>query len=93
MSRPRNADRQQVRSERISLAVTPATFDGVKLLAAMQGISTNDFIASLVESVVKKNAPVIKEFSDAQKQFVARLDFDFDSCTPTVGGEDNAQNS
>lgn len=89
MSRPRNSDRNQIRNERISLAVTRATFDGVKLLAAMQGISTNDFIASIVESVVKKNAPVIEEFAAAQKSFVTRLDLNFDSGAVGNGGDDN----
>lgn len=90
MSRPRNIDRSQVRSERISLALTPTAIDGLRILAAMQNLSVNDLISALVENVVKKNAPVIKEFSDAQKQFVARLDFDFDSCTSAGGGDDNA---
>lgn len=90
MSRPRNIDRSQVRSERISLALTPTAVDGLRILAAMQNLSVNDLISALVENVVKKNAPVIKEFSDAQKKFVARLDFDFDSCTSAGGGDDNA---
>lgn len=88
MSRPRNIDRSQVRSERISLALTPTAIDGLRILAAMQNISVNDLISALVENVVKKNASVIKEFSDAQKKFVARLDFD--SCTSAGGGDDNA---
>ncbi len=89
MSRPRNSDRNQIRNERISLAVTRATFDGVKTLAAMQGISTNDFIASLVESVVKKNAPVIEEFAAAQKSFVAKIDLNVDSGAVGNGGDNN----
>lgn len=92
MSRPRNSDRAQIRSERISLALTPAAYDGVKTLATIQNVSVNDFVASLVESVVAKNLPVIEEFTITQKNFVARLDFDFDSGTCNVGGADNAEN-
>ena len=89
MSRQRNADRQQIRSERISLAVTPAAFDGVKTLAAMQNTTVNDFVASLVENVVAKNSLVIEEFAAAQKNFVSRLDLNCDSVTFAGGGDDN----
>lgn len=57
MSRPRNIDRSQVRSERISLALTPTVLDGLKILAAMQNVSVNDLISALVENVVKKMRP------------------------------------
>lgn len=92
MSRPCYADSKEKRSERISLALTKSAFDGVKTLAAMQSISVNDLIASLVESVVKKNAPVIEEFNTAQKSFVTRLDLNFDSGTVGNGGDNNAEN-
>ena len=89
MSRQRNDDRRQIRSERVSLALTPAAFEGVKTLATMQNTTVNDFVASLVENVVAKNSLVIEEFADAQKNFVSRLDLNCDSATFAGGGDDN----
>ena len=88
MSRLHSSDRAQIRSERISLALTRAAFDGVKTLATMRNTTVNDFVASLVENVVTKNAPVIEEFTAAQKKFVASLDLKFDSCKGDGGGDD-----
>lgn len=74
MAKPRIDDRSKIRSERISLALTPDTFNGAKLLAAMKGISVNEFVSSLIEAVVTKNANVIAEFADAQSKAVASID-------------------
>lgn len=74
MPKPRNADRTQIRSERMSLALSPGAFNGVKLLAAMQGISVNEFVASMIENVVTKNETVIDEFAAAQRKALESID-------------------
>lgn len=73
MAKPRT-DRAAIRSERISLALTPDTFNGVKLLAAMNGISVNEFVSAMIGTVVTKNANVIAEFAAAQSKAVAAID-------------------
>lgn len=65
MARPRNTDRESVKSERISIALTPAIMSGATTLAQIQGTSLNDFVATLIENAVKKNAPVIEQFNAA----------------------------
>lgn len=49
-------------SERISLALTPATYDGIKTLADIKGLSVNDLLNSVADELVKKNAATIAEY-------------------------------
>ena len=79
MAKPRIDDRSKIRSERVSLALTPETFNGVRLLAAMKNISVNEFVSSMIEAVVSKNAKVIDEFADAQNKAVANIDLSFEA--------------
>ena len=65
MARPRNTDRESVKSERLSLTLTPALMSGATTLAQIQGTSLSDFVATLIEHAVKKNAPVIEKFNAA----------------------------
>ena len=62
MARPKIADRNTIRTERISLALTPATYDGIKTLADLKGISVNDLLNSVADELVKKNAATIAEY-------------------------------
>ncbi len=81
MARPRKDDRTQIRSERISLIVTPAILAGASTLAAIKGVSVNDFLATLIESIVKKNATVIEEFDEARRRASAAVRLDVDTDT------------
>ena len=65
MARPRNTDRESVKSERLSLTLTPALMSGATTLAQIQGTSLSDFVATLIERAVKKNAFVIEKFDAA----------------------------
>ena len=66
MSRPRTQNRADIRSERISLAVTPATYAGLRTLAEINGTSVNDLINSVVEQLVERNAVTIRNFDEAR---------------------------
>lgn len=66
MSRPRTQNRADIRSERISLAVTPATYAGLRTLAEINGTSVNDLINSVVEQLVERNAVTIRDFDEAR---------------------------
>lgn len=72
--RPRNRDRSQVRSERISVLVRPAVFDGLKLLANATGSSASDLLSTLAEALVKNNAAVISKYSNAQREAADAVD-------------------
>lgn len=82
--RPRFTDRSQVRSERISLVVTPVALAGIQTLAAVKKCSVNDFVASLIEGVVKKNVAVIENFNAAQRKAAAEINLDI-----SVTADDN----
>jgi len=66
VSRPRTQNRADIRSERISLAVTPATYAGLRTLAEINGTSVNDLINSVVEQLVERNAVTIRNFDEAR---------------------------
>lgn len=66
MSRPRTQNRADIRSERISLAVTPATYAGLRTLAEINGTSVNDLINSVVEQLFERNADTIRDFDEAR---------------------------
>lgn len=72
--RPRNRDRSQVRSERISVLVRPAVFDGLKLLANATGSSASDLLSKLAEALVENNAAVISKYSNAQREAAEAVD-------------------
>lgn len=74
MGRPKTFDRAIIRTEKISLALTQADLEGLQALAQIQGVSVNELLNSIVAKIVKKNAPVIKQFQTAQAQAQASLD-------------------
>lgn len=69
----KNLERAQVRSERVTVMLTPGTSDGVKMLARAKGLTVSDLISSLIDTVVKKNAAVIEEYAAAQIKFAAAI--------------------
>ena len=74
MPRPRFSDRAAVRSERTSLVLKPMTLDGIRTLATIQDVSTNDLIASILDSIVERNQSVIDEFKAEQSAAAKRID-------------------
>lgn len=65
MARPRSLNREAIKSERVSIALTPAIFNAANTLAQIQGISLSGFVASLIEGAVKKKEHVIEKFNAA----------------------------
>ena len=65
MSRPRIKSSSEKRTERVSLVLTPDTYQAVTTLAQIQGMSLNDLIASILDGVIEKNAIVIEKFNVA----------------------------
>lgn len=65
MSRPRIKNSCEKRTERVSLVLTPDTYQAVAILAQIQGISVNSLIVSILDGVVEKNAIVIEKFNAA----------------------------
>ena len=65
MSRPRVKSSSKKRTERVSLVLTPDTYQAVTTLAQIQGMSLNDLIASILDGVIEKNAIVIEKFNVA----------------------------
>lgn len=65
MSRPRIKNSCEKRTERVSLVLTPDTYQAVAILAQIQGISVNSLIASILDGVVEKNTIVIEKFNAA----------------------------
>lgn len=66
--RPRNSDRSQVRSERISVLVRPVVYDGLKILAHATNSSASDLLSTLAEALVKNNQATIERYSAAQRE-------------------------
>ena len=65
MSRPRIKNSFEKRTERVSLILTPDTYQAVATLAQIQGISVNNLIVSVLDGVIEKNATVIEKFNAA----------------------------
>ena len=65
MSRPRIKNSFEKRTERVSLVLTPEAYQAVATLAQIQGTSVNNLIASILDSVIEKNATVIEKFNTA----------------------------
>lgn len=65
MARTRNQNRANVRSERVSLVLTPAAYDGITALAQIRGVSVNDIINGVVEKLVAKNFAAIERYNSA----------------------------
>lgn len=76
MARPRKENRETVRAERVSLALTPAQYHGLVSIAAMMGTTLNDFIGGLISQVVNANRTIIDEFEVDRQRHVDRLNLD-----------------
>ena len=70
MPRPKSQNRADNRTERISLALPPAIYDGIKSIAEIQGVTVNELLNSVAAELVKKNAVVIKDY-DSMRTKVA----------------------
>ena len=90
MARPKEKNRENVRSERVSLVLTPANYDGINALAQIFGCSVNDVLNSVVEEIVKKNFDAITKYKAVVAS--ARADVNLDVNLSVEGGDLNAQN-
>ena len=88
MARIKYEDREKIRSERVSLVLTPATYDGIAALAHLSGGSINDVINCVLEQLVKKNYPAISRYKDAINAARADVNLSVDD----LGGSDYATN-
>lgn len=81
MSRPRIKERDNLRTERISLALTPVALSGITTLAQIKEISVNDLICGLIDNVIKKNAAVISDFNTARDKAASAVKLNVDAET------------
>lgn len=81
MSRPRSKERDNLRTERISLALTPVALSGITTLAQIKEISVNDLICGLIDNVIKKNAAVISDFNTARDKAASAVKLNVDAET------------
>lgn len=79
MARPRTKDRESIRSERVSLALTPATYDGLIALAQCKACTVNDLLVGVIDKLVAKNATVIAEFKAAQDKAADAVNLSVDA--------------
>lgn len=67
MARPRIAPADK-RSERATLLMTPAEYEGVAVLAELTGKTVNDFVCTILDSVLEENSAVIaKHIADRER--------------------------
>lgn len=78
MARPRLAERDSIRTERISLALSPVLYSGIKALADIQEVSVNDLINTVVDNLVKKNREAISNFDTARRKAAESVDLTLD---------------
>ena len=88
MPRPRNTDRNTIRSERISLAMTPATYDAIACLAQIRGISVNEFVVKILDAIAEKNSKVVADFDAARKKAAEAITVDVDDTDEDDDGGD-----
>ena len=79
MARPRLEDRASIRSERVSLALPPATYDGLIALAQCKACTVNELVTRMLEHVVKQNESVIADFKAARDKACAAVNLSVDS--------------
>lgn len=73
MARPKKDDRKSIRSERISLALTPTAYDGITALATIRDTTVNNLIGEFCELLVAQNADVIKRFVAERDKAAAQI--------------------
>lgn len=78
LARPRKTNRETLRTERISLALPAADYAGVSTLAAIQGVSLNEFLCAVVAQLVQKNLPTIESFNAARQQAADSINLNVD---------------
>lgn len=79
MARPRTKDRESIRSERVSLALTPATYDGLIALAQCKACTVNDLLVGILDRLIEQNATVIADFKAAQDKAAAAVNLSVDA--------------
>lgn len=82
MARPRLAERDSIRTERISLALSPVLYSGIKALADIQEVSVNDLLNTVVDNLVKKNREAISNFNTARRKAAESVDLTLDFGQP-----------
>lgn len=90
MARPKITDRNTIRTERISLALTPATYYGIKTLADIKGLSVNDLLNSVADELVKKNAATIVEYEKHRARLADSLNLSVAMRDDTIDVTPNA---
>ena len=88
MPRPRNTDRNTIRSERISLAMKPATYDAITSIAQISGVSANEFIVGVLERIAEKNSGIVADFDAARKKAAEAITVDVDDTDEDDDGGD-----
>ena len=74
--RPRKENRNEILSEKISVALTRPIYDGVVAVAQMTGRSVNAVIVNLISRLGESNAPVIKAFEADRQRHADNLNLD-----------------
>lgn len=64
------------RNKRLGITLTPEVHRGIKSLAALAGMSLNDYVFSLLEREVKQNVAGIQKIVDAREAYQKAL-FEF----------------
>lgn len=78
MARQRNQNRENMRTERVSLVLTPAAYDGLAALAQIRCTSVNDILNNMVEKLIAKNSGVIERYNEALANARAEVNIEVD---------------
>lgn len=78
MARQRNQNRENMRTERVSLVLTPAAYDGLAALAQIRCASVNDILNNMVEKLIAKNSGVIERYNEALANARAETNIEVD---------------
>lgn len=76
MARPKIPVNEK-RSERITLIMTPAEYEGLYSLAQMQDRTINEFCCAILSQVVKKNSAVIESFNADKQKHAEDIEVEF----------------
>lgn len=74
MPRPKNSNRESIRSERVPLAMTPAGYDKLATLAVIRGVSINELVNAILEPVLERNSATIDSFNAARQKAADEID-------------------
>jgi len=72
--RPPLVDRREIRSERVSLILSPNNLEALKTLADIKRVTVNELINRLIEAAAKKNASAMAKFKADREAADAAVD-------------------